>query len=495
MKLEGRLTGHFLARVAMLLGGLGLVFMAWIAGLALTAWQANTTAVPPTNVLRSASRDTTVTPSGAVTLSAATSKAVADGGFWMQVLDERGDEVASTAGRPATVPRHYTPGGLVLDRQSPDRIGQRGVYTWVETLAGRELTFVLGRPGARPQGPFTLVSSSFDTPSQSTLYLLWVGLLVGGALVTLGVAWLFGRGLSRPLVHMMEWLSSLARGEFAEPVGRDGLPASRSADGTGRSRPYRTYREVFDALDTLTSELAVTAAERDRLETAREEWIAGVTHDLRTPLSSVRGYADVLASDYEFTPGEVRAQASVIAAQASHIDALIDDLDVTFRLRADALPLERRETDLIELAREVAIDLANDPRAAGREVVFVEPAGAGRVMAPLDAKWFRRALTNLLVNAAVHNPEGTTVTVSVERDPGGATVTVTDDGRGMDDATLGNLFDRYYRGGSTAQGVEGTGLGMAIARQIVEAHGGTVGVSSEVGRGTTVVVAIPLPSI
>ncbi|MHB8925500.1 MAG: sensor histidine kinase [Coriobacteriia bacterium] len=318
-------------------------------------------------------------------------------------------------------------------------------------------------------------------------------LLYGGAVVTLGTAWFTGRGLARPMVHMMRWLSMLARGEYREPGDDNGRPLSRTVAGR-RHRQYATYREVFDSLDTLTAELKSTADERARLESAREEWIAGVTHDLRTPLTSIQGYADVLTSEYEFSPEEIRRQAGVIAMQAGHMDALLDDLNLSFRLHADALPLDRRATDLVELVREAAVGLANDPRAAEAKVVFDEPSGIGPITLDVDAVMLRRALSNLLVNAAVHNPQGTTVRIAVTRGGADIRITIADDGVGMDDATRMRLFDRYFRGTSTRVGADGTGLGMAISRQIVQAHGGDIAVESAPDRGTTVVVHLPVPS-
>jgi signal transduction histidine kinase len=92
----------------------------------------------------------------------------------------------------------------------------------------------------------------------------------------------------------------------------------------------------------------------------------------------------------------------------------------------------------------------------------------------------------------VHNPEGTTVTARATREGGWARVDIADDGVGMDEATLGRLFDRYYRGTASGGDAYGTGLGMAIARQLVEAHGGSVEVRSAVGEGTTISVRLPL---
>ncbi|MHB8925499.1 MAG: hypothetical protein ACYC5I_09410 [Coriobacteriia bacterium] len=142
MRLEGRLTGHFLTRVVLLVGGLGFVFLAWIGALAFSAYQTREAAMPPTDVLRDAAGSVRAVD-GAVSIDGTTTAAVKDGGYWLQVLDERGDELAEVD-RPDGVPTHYTPGGLVLYRSRPSRIGQKSIATWVEIVDGRELTFVLG---------------------------------------------------------------------------------------------------------------------------------------------------------------------------------------------------------------------------------------------------------------------------------------------------------------------------------------------------------------
>ncbi len=488
MRLQGRLTGHFLKRVALLIGALGTVFIVWGVILLANSGHLSVREYTPLQLLEQAEEGATLTPEGDLALSAETSATILDGAHWLQVLDEDG-AVISDIKAPEAAQDHYTPGELVLYRQSPERIGQAALHTWMATVEDRSFTFVLGQSEdtvTQRLGRYALTSDGASLVDLTVL-------IVAGMVVVFGVAGIFARTLSKPMNHMMRWLSALAEGDYAEPVDRKGHPVSRTRDGRSRRKPYRTYREVFDSLDVLTGELRRARTESERLDAAREEWIAGITHDLRTPLTSVRGYADVLASDYEFDPAEVRRQAAIIARQAEHLQELIDDLMLTFRLNADALPLSRTRTDLIELVRDAAVDLANDPRAGGCEVVFDEPPGTGEVAVDVDPMLFRRAVSNLLTNAAVHNPTGTTVRIRVMRDSGSAQVSIADDGTGMDAATLERLFDRYYRGTSTESMSDGTGLGMAIARQIVEAHGGTLEASSAAGAGTTVTLRIPAP--
>jgi signal transduction histidine kinase len=483
--LRSRLAGQFLWRLVVMLMALTALFFVWLAALGVTVLLSeNYDNSAPGRFIRDVVAATR-TADGTATLAPEQRDQLRRAGAWLQVLDKSGREILSVD-RPAQVPIAYAPGQLVMLRVSSGRYGQRQVMTWFEQRGGQDVTWVVGRPipksgpGSKSWPVFLSVRAAlFGGAGLLALAGLGVVLLVG---------WLFGKRLSQPLEHMMAWLRALAAGDYREPIGPTGTPVSRDESGQLR-KPYGVYREVFGALDTLTGELRDAEAERGRVERAREEWLAGVTHDLRTPLSSVRGYAEVLASDYDFDPASVRLQASVIRGQALHMDTLLDDLNLSFRLRAEALPLSPQGVDLVELVREATVELANDPRADGRDVSF--DAAAGPVEAHVDAGWFRRALRNLLVNAVAHNPEGTHVRVAVEREGAEAVVTVADDGRGMDPETVTRLFDRYYRGTATAED-EGTGLGMAISRQLVEAHGGRIDVESAPGEGTTMRVRLPL---
>ena len=487
MSLRTRFAGLFVGRVFALMVALGLVFFAW--GVGSVIWMTATnqrSSVSPVQLLEAIEAATTVSEEGSVTVAPGVLRRVDKEGVWLQVLDRGGDEVFAHR-RPEDVPGHYSPGALVMYRQRPDKIGQASLFTWAGDADKGELTWMLGVQKGR-KTPWPQLPGVQPTPTEMAWSLL--GMLALGGTVVTGMAVLFGRSLSRPLLHMMEWLGNLAEGRFEEPCDGHGRPASRSGPGGRLRGSFARYREVFCSLDTLTAEMASAADRRERLERSRDEWISGVSHDLKTPLSSVRGYADLLASGYEFTPEEIRGYADVIQDQSAHMLGLLDDLQLTFRLRADALPLAKRRVDAVELLREAVVDLVNDPRSEGRHVVFDEPSGEGEIALEVDAAWFRRALGNLLVNAAVHNPADTTIRASVSRSGDIVTFEVADDGRGMDAETALRLFDRYYRGTSTDEATEGTGLGMAIARQLIEANSGTIEVESAEGQGTRIRVHV-----
>jgi len=120
------------------------------------------------------------------------------------------------------------------------------------------------------------------------------------------------------------------------------------------------------------------------------------------------------------------------------------------------------------------------------------------IIYPLDEKWMTRALENLLTNSSLHNPIGTTISVCLQLIPeknaqySGVYITITDNGKGMDEGTVARLFERYYRGTNTTDyQVKGSGLGTAIAKQLIEAHDGHIYVDSEIGRGTTIIIKLP----
>jgi signal transduction histidine kinase len=209
-----------------------------------------------------------------------------------------------------------------------------------------------------------------------------------------------------------------------------------------------------------------------------------------TARSSVKGYADLPAEEqYDWEPAEIRRYAGVIRDKAHYMEQLIADLNLTFRLKNEALPLQLAEHDLVEVVRQTVIDVMNDPCSEAYALSF-QPF-VDRVMVRLDKEWFQRALHNLLANAVTHNPPGTEVKVSVQSETDRMVIVVEDDGQGMDQETQGMLFERYYRGTNTAKHSQGTGLGMAIAKQLIEAHGGEIHISSQVGRGTKISVCLP----
>lgn len=248
---------------------------------------------------------------------------------------------------------------------------------------------------------------------------------------------------------------------------------------------------MTESLVHLTDTLKRNEAERSRLEQTREEWITGVSHDLRTPLSSIKGYAHMLEADgYEWTPQEIQGCAAVMLNKAIYMDRLIEDLNMTYRLKNESQPLTLERTEMNEFIRRIIIQFVNNPLYVKTPISFVD--AGNEIYFEIDKKWFTRVIENLFANAIKHNPEGTHVEVAVKKDENARLlVTIRDDGIGMDEETVQKLFNRSYRGTNTEES-SGTGLGLAISKQLVLAHGGSIDVNSTVGVGTEIVLSFQL---
>ncbi|HET8631623.1 MAG TPA: GAF domain-containing sensor histidine kinase [Thermomicrobiales bacterium] len=244
---------------------------------------------------------------------------------------------------------------------------------------------------------------------------------------------------------------------------------------------------------------AAAARARRQAETAeaairaRDEFLAGVSHDLKTPLSTIKGYAQLLRmrASREVTPETLPGivdGAAKIEATANKMTALINELLDVARLEAgEPLRLECAPTDLVALAAEaIAMHRAN---SEGRRIDLVAPEA--ELVGDWDQVRLERVLDNLLSNALKYSREGA-VTVRAARDGDRAVLAVRDTGVGIPADDLPRIFERFHRGGNVEGRIAGTGLGLAGVRHIVEQHGGTIDVASREGAGTTVTVRLPL---
>ena len=229
-------------------------------------------------------------------------------------------------------------------------------------------------------------------------------------------------------------------------------------------------------------------SEREGSEQRLRQFVADASHELRTPVTTIRGYAELHRRGGLEDPGELAAAMRRTESEAERMAALVDDLLLLARLD-QGRPVERRPVDLGVLA----IDAAEDARvvAPGRTVRATTEEG---VVVPGDEHRLRQVLANLVRNAIVHTPGGTTVRVAVRRDPatGTAVAEVADDGPGMTAEQAAHAFDRFYRadaGRSRDRG--GSGLGLAIVQAIAAAHGGRATLDTTPGQGTTVRVELP----
>jgi signal transduction histidine kinase len=278
--------------------------------------------------------------------------------------------------------------------------------------------------------------------------------------------------------------------ERMRELGRDLAPSEDEFELTDSGRVFRGYTAPVTRKDgTVVGRiwtLREVTADR-RLERLRDAFVAAVSHELRTPLTSISGFLELLA-DEELGPAG-RRYVDVIRRGNTRLRGIVEDLLLVAEIEAERLQLRPGRTDLAELATatvEAALPAAAE---AGIELLLdVE----GRLPLEADAERLRQVLDNLVSNALKYTPDGGTVMVSAGNGNGPLRVEVTDTGIGIPHEELGQLFSRFYRASTaTRRAIPGTGLGLVIARAIVEAHGGAIALESNEGEGTRVTVTLP----
>ncbi|ARX65102.1 sensor histidine kinase [Bacillus thuringiensis] len=302
----------------------------------------------------------------------------------------------------------------------------------------------------------------------------------------------YGNKFGKPLLHAMRWLKNIAGGKYEEPISKKGKPVRFRRSGKEKWS-FRLFRDVTSSLEHLSITLKKNDAMRQVLQQTREEWITGLTHDLKTPLSSIYGYALLLESNqYNWTDRDIQQFGSVMKEKSQYMTTLIDDLSLTYQLKNNSLPAQHVNVEINQFVQKVLLQFINNPTLQNQNIEFVP--SSNKIQYFIEEKWFQRIIENLLVNAVKHNNETTNVIVKLSQNANSFTLSISDDGKGMDEKTKELLFERYYRGTNTEESNIGTGLGLAITKQLVHAHNGTISVDSALGKGTTIVLVFPFRS-
>ncbi|MEV7197230.1 HAMP domain-containing sensor histidine kinase [Streptomyces sp. NPDC093510] len=252
--------------------------------------------------------------------------------------------------------------------------------------------------------------------------------------------------------------------------------------------PRTEVGQVGAALNRMLDHVQSALDARQRSETRVRQFVADASHELRTPLASIRGYAELTRRGRETTGPDTRHALGRIESEAERMTGLVEDLLLLARLDAEQ-PLSYQSTDLAPLV----VDAVSDARAAGPDHLWRLELPDAPALVSADTARLHQVVVNLLANARTHTPPGTTATARVRRAGPHVLLEVQDDGPGIPPDLLPAVFERFARGDASRArraGAGSTGLGLALVRAIVTAHGGSVTVESAAGR-TVFAVALP----
>jgi signal transduction histidine kinase len=297
----------------------------------------------------------------------------------------------------------------------------------------------------------------------------WQFLLVGvvAASVSLAVARQMARGMTQPLRDMASAARRMEIGDYSVRV------QTRSRDEVGR---------LAAAFNRMSGEL-------ENLEQSRRDLVANVSHELKTPITAIRAHLENLLDGVE-EPDP--ATLGVMLAQVERLGRLVDQLLDLSRLESGEVPLRIEALPLQSLVDDLISEI--DMALPGRGVQVRNDVPVDLPALSADPERVHQVLFNLVDNAVRFTPSGGSVTVSARRRNGSVEVAVSDTGAGIPREHLPRLFERFYRADpARARGDGGTGIGLAIARSVVEAHGGQIRAESQPGRGS--VFTFDLPSV
>jgi signal transduction histidine kinase len=343
----------------------------------------------------------------------------------------------------------------------------RGVeFASVPKVVGGEQT---GTVYAVRPAPETGIVGGLQETARFLRHYWWQFLLAGGiaaAIALLLARWL-ARGMTAPLRDMADAARKMERGDYSERVG------TRSRDEVG---------QLADAFNRMSAEL-------EGVERLRRDLVANLSHELKTPISALRAHLENLLDGIEDPNPET---LQVMLAQSERLGRLVEEVLDLSRLESGDVPLERRELPLAPLVSEVLSEI--EVVRADRHVEVASEVPADLPPALADRARVHQVLFNLLDNAVRFTPEGGHVDVSASRHNGSVEVRVSDTGVGIPSEHLPRLFERFYRVDSARSRDDGgTGIGLAIARSVIEAHGGRIWAESIPGRGS--VFAFELPAV
>jgi signal transduction histidine kinase len=255
-----------------------------------------------------------------------------------------------------------------------------------------------------------------------------------------------------------------------------------------RSVLQQTLSTQQDDLESLAREVELRRSQAADAMRAREEFFSIAAHELKTPLTTIKVSAQLLHRRTRERSPDQTVLSNRLLGQIERLEDLVVDLLDVSRIQHGRLDLRREPSDLAAIAREAVQQFDLHEQNGGR--VSVDEAG------PVHGSWdpgrIEQIITNLLSNALKYSPPGSPIIVGVRSDDGWAVMTVTDEGRGIPEDDLGQIFQPFARGGMIREISDGVGLGLYICRQIAELHGGTIAVASTVGEGTTFTVTLPL---
>lgn len=247
---------------------------------------------------------------------------------------------------------------------------------------------------------------------------------------------------------------------------------------------------LCDSMEKMRKRLKANAANEFAAAEERNMLVASLSHDLRTPVATIKGYVEGIRDGIADTPEKQAQYLDTIYSKAIVLEKLVDNMSEYSELELGRMQYAFEFMDITTFLKDIAEEYAIDVSEAG--FIFKAELADESMQIVGDRNKLKRVLDNLISNAMKYNREGGTITLSQQSDGKGVFILVSDTGTGIAQTDLSKVFDGFYRGDKARSNIKGNGLGLAIAKQIIESHRGKIWVKSEVGAGTDFFIYMPL---
>lgn len=278
--------------------------------------------------------------------------------------------------------------------------------------------------------------------------------------------------LMKPLEKLRVAVEEIAKGNYGFTVEEE---------------QFNMVGDLIASFNRMSIELKEAEELKERYEQNRKELIAGISHDLKTPITSIIGYVDAIQSGVARTEEKKEKYLNIIESNAQYTNKLIDDLFLFSKLDINQMQYEFVRMPICEFLQDVIVEKQLELEESGVNVSYTIDIAKDKLLA-IDGKMVYRIMSNIMSNAIKYgNKETPEIHIEASEEPDGVKVAISDNGQGISQENLEHIFDVFFREDvSRNKEIGGTGLGLSIAKQLVQAHGGAIIATSKMGEGTTI---------
>ncbi len=373
----------------------------------------------------------------------------------------------NSKGRVALTSSGFSPDSTVSMPDYEDAVsGKEGYY--VGSLSGGEKIMAVSMPISNLSGEYSairMVTSLTEIDNAMKTYIIAITVICLAILLIIITTGLYFAG---SIVKPIRQISSIAR-KFA--MGDFSVRIDNSTDDE--------IGELCIAINHMADELS-------NAEAMKNDFISSVSHELRTPLTAIKGWAETLMLDSEGNSDTIKKGVGVIVNETERLSRMVEELLDFSRMQNGRFTLQKETMDILAELGDAVLIYSDKARRENIGIIYKEPEMLPFVMG--DKNRIRQVFINIIDNAVKYSSSGDTVTVVAEEESGKVKITVADTGCGIKESDLSKVKTKFYKANHTRRG---SGIGLAVADEIVEMHSGTLDIKSTEGKGTTVTITLP----